>query len=147
MPRRVAARAEALRLALQAKSARDTARQHREVLIESALADYYQAAAEAERVRDAARRKAAALLTDAEHAAGPQAAVAANAVRRLRDLLGGITETAQLCGLTVPAARDLLAGRPSSGDSAAGLAPPRPAPGSAATGSRLPADEGDHRDQ
>ena len=148
MPRRVAARAEALRLALQAKSARDTARQHREVLIESALADYYQAAAEAERVRDAARRKAAALLADAEHAAGPQAAVAANAVRRLRDLLVGITETAQLCGLTVPAARDLLAGR-ALGGSNDGSAPqgPHPAQDSAPPASHLSAGEGDHRDQ
>ena len=146
MPRRVAARAEALRLALQAKSARDTARQHREALIESALADYYQAAAEAERVRDAARRKAAALLADAEHTAGPQAGVAANAVRRLRDLLGGITETAQLCGLTVPAARDLLAGRALAGDGSDPRAP-HPAQDSAAPASHLPAGEGDHRDQ
>ena len=87
------------------------ARQHREAQIESALADYYQAAAIAERIRDTARRKCEELLAEAERAAEPQDAAAAESVRRLRDLLGGIPETAQLCGLTATAIRDLLAGR------------------------------------
>jgi hypothetical protein len=112
MPRRGSARADAIRRAHEAKAARDAARQHRETLIESALADYYQAAAIAERIRDTARRKCEELLAEAERTAEPQDAAAAQSVRRLRDLLGGIPETAELCGLTVTAIRDLLAGRP-----------------------------------
>jgi hypothetical protein len=110
MPRRGSARADAIRRAHEAKAARDTARQHREALIESALADYYQAAAIAERIRDTARRKGQELLAEAERTAGPQDAAAAQAVRRLRDLLGGTAETAELCGLNAGAVRDMLAG-------------------------------------
>ena len=112
MPRRGSARADAIRRAHEAKAARDAARQHRETLIESALADYYHAAAIAERIRDTARSKCEELLAEAERIAEPQDAAAAQSVRRLRDLLGGIPETAQLCGLTAAAIRDLLAGRP-----------------------------------
>ena len=115
MPRRGSARADAIRRAHEAKAARDAARQHREAQIESALADYYQAAALAERIRDTARRKCDELLAEAERAAEPQDAAAAQAVRRLRDLLGGIAETAQLCGLSTAAVRDMLAGRPDVG--------------------------------
>jgi hypothetical protein len=111
MPRRGSARADAIRRAHQAKAARDAARQHREALIESALADYYHAAALAERIRDTGRRKCEELLAEAESAAVPQDAAAAQAVRRLRDLLGGVPETAQLCGVTVAAVRDMLAGQ------------------------------------
>ena len=111
MPRRGSARADAIRRAHEAKAARDAARQHRETLIESALADYYHAAALAERIRDTGRRKCEELLADAERTAGPQDAAAAHAVSRLRDLLGGIPETAQLCGLTTTAVRDMLAGQ------------------------------------
>lgn len=110
MPRRGSARADAIRRAHEAKAARDAARQHREAQIESALTDYYQAAALAERIRDTARCRADELLAEAERSVGPQDTAAAGAVRRLRELLGGITETAQLCGLTTAAVRDLLAG-------------------------------------
>jgi hypothetical protein len=110
MPRRGSARADAIRRAHQAKAARDAARQHREAQIEGALADYYQAAAHAGRIRDTARRKCEELLAEAERTAEPQDTAAARAVRRLRDILGGVTETAQLCGLTTAAVRDLLAG-------------------------------------
>lgn len=110
MPRRGSAKDEAIRRARAAKVARDAARQQREAQIESALTDYYLAVGLVRNTRDAARRKADALLADAEHAAAPHDAAAAKAVRRLRDLLGGITETAQLCGLTPAAARDILSG-------------------------------------
>jgi len=110
VPRRGSARADAIRRAHEAKAARDAARQHREALIDSALADYYQAAALAERIRDTARSKCGEVLAEAERTAGPQDAVAAQAVRRLRELLGGTAETAQLCGLSTAAVRDLLAG-------------------------------------
>ena len=111
MPRRGSARADAIRRAHEAKAARDAARQHREALIESALADYYQAAALAERIRDTGRRRCEELLAEAERAAAPQDAAAAESVRRLRDLLGGVPETAQLCGLTAATVRDMLAGQ------------------------------------
>jgi hypothetical protein len=120
MPRRGSARADAIRRAHQAKAARDAARQHREAQIEGALADYYQAAAHAGRIRDAARRKCEELLAEAERTAEPQDTAAVRAVDRLRDLLGGVTETAQLCGLTTATVREMLGGRqvgrPDSGD-------------------------------
>lgn len=111
MPRRGSVRADAIRRAHEAKAARDAARQHREALIESALTDFYQAAALAERIRDTARRKADELLAEAELAVGPQDTAAAHAVQRLRELLGGTTETAQLCGLTPAIVRDMLTSR------------------------------------
>ena len=113
MPRRGSARADAIRRAHQAKAARDAARQHREAQIEGALADYYQAAAHAGRIRDAARRKCEELLAEGERTAAPQDAAVAGAVRRLRDLLGGATETAELCGLSTAAVREILGGRQS----------------------------------
>ena len=115
MPRRGSARADAIRRAHQAKAARDAARQHREAQIEGALADYYQAAAHAGRIRDTARRKCEELLAEAERTAEPQDAAVAQAVGRLRDLLGGVTETAQLCGLTTTTVREILSGRQSGG--------------------------------
>lgn len=114
MPRRGTARADAIRRAHQAKAARDAARQHREALIESALADYYHAAALAERTRDTARRRCEEVFAEAERTAWPQVEAAAEAVRRLADLLGGVAETAQLCGLTAGAVRGMLSGRQSS---------------------------------
>ena len=111
MPRRGSARADAIRRAHEAKAARDAARQHREALIESALADYYQAAALAERIRDTARSKCDEVLAEAERTAEPQDTAVGQAVRRLHELLGGTAETAQLCGLSAAAVRELLAGR------------------------------------
>ena len=63
------ARAAALRRAQQAKAARDAARLRREKDIEAALADYFEATEQAERLRAEARRKADRLLTDADLAA------------------------------------------------------------------------------
>ena len=113
MPRRGSARADAIRRAHEAKAARDAARQHREAQIESALADYYHAVALAERTRDTAHRKCEELLAEGERTAEPHDAAVAGAVRRLRDLLGGATETAELCGLSTAAVREILGGRPS----------------------------------
>jgi hypothetical protein len=130
MPRRGSARADAIRRAHEAKAARDAARQHRETLIESALADYYHATATAERICDTARRKCDELLAEAERTAKPQDAAAAQAVRRLRDLLGGIPETAQLCDLSAAAVRDMLADRQAGQDAST--------PGQAARSERDP---------
>jgi len=115
MTRRGTSRAEAVRRAHEAKAQRDAARKQREADIEAALADYYQATAEASRVRSAAQRKADATLADAERAAtGPEMA-ARDAVRRLRDLLGGAVEVAELCGITAAAVRELLATKSGTG--------------------------------
>ena len=103
------ARAAALRRAQQAKADRDAERALRERQIEIALADYFEATARAERIRAEARRKADAVLGDAERAADEPLQAARAAVRRLRELLGGTTEVAALCGLTASAVRDMLA--------------------------------------
>ena len=121
---RSSARAAALRRAQEAKAERDAQRMLRETQIEAALADYYQATAETERIRSAARRKADATVAEAERAAATPAATAREAVRKLRDLLGGNAEVAGLCGITVSAVRDMLAdGHPAEGRPAAGEAP------------------------
>ena len=120
MATRGSSRANATRRALAAKSARDAARRDREAQIEGALTDYYHAAALAEKIRGIAARKREELLAEAERAAVPHDEAAARAVRRLRDLLGEIPETAQLCGLTAAAVRAMLAGQPDNG------APARP---------------------
>jgi hypothetical protein len=113
--RRGTSRAEAVRRAHEAKAQRDAARKQHEADVEAALADYYQATAEANRIRSAARRKADAALADAERAAvGPDKA-ACDAVRRLRDLLGGAAEVAELCGINAAAVRELLAAKSAAG--------------------------------
>ena len=82
------ARAAALRRAQQAKATRDAARLRREKDIEAALADYFEATDQAERLRAEARRKADRLLTDAELAAETPRQAASAAVHRLRALVG-----------------------------------------------------------
>lgn len=109
MSRRGTRRAEALRRAQEAKAQRDAERAEREALIEAALADYYQATAEAERIRDAARVKADAVVAAGERSAADSVAAARDAVRRLRELLGGNAEVAQLCGITIATVRAYLA--------------------------------------
>ena len=94
------ARAAALRRAQQAKAARDAARLRREKDIEAALADYFEATEQAERIRAEARRKADRLLTDADLAAEVPRQAAAAAVHRLRALVGTATEVASLCGIS-----------------------------------------------
>ena len=109
MPSKGSARDQARRRAMQAKAARDQARKLREDQIAAALSDYYLAAGQAQRLRDQARLKADAVLADGEHAAHVPDASAAQAVRSLRTLLGGIDEVAELCDLTPAAVRSLLA--------------------------------------
>jgi hypothetical protein len=126
MTRRGSARAEALRRAHEAKAQRDAERLHRESRIEAALADYYQATAEAERIRSAARRKADGITAEAERAVARPLATARDAVRRLRELLGGNTEVAELCGISTAAVREILASGSDLGSPADG----RPGDGS-----------------
>jgi hypothetical protein len=113
--RRGTSRAEAVRRAHEAKAQRDAARKQHEADVEAALADYYQATAEADRIRSAARRKADVTLADAERAAAGPHKTSCDAARRLRDLLGGAAEVAELCGITPAAVRELLAAKPGTG--------------------------------
>lgn len=115
MTRQGTSRAQALRRAQEAKAQRDAERMRREARIEAALADYYQAAAEAGQIRAAGRRKADGITTAAEKAAGRPLAAARDAVRRLRDLLGGNAEVAELCGISTATVRGILATRPAPG--------------------------------
>jgi hypothetical protein len=111
------ARAAALRRAQQAKAGRDAERVLRERQIEIALADWFEATARAERIRDEASRKAAAVIDAGEQAAAGPAGEARDAVRRLRELTGSNGEVAALCGISTAAVRELLA----EPDSPAGL--------------------------
>lgn len=113
-------RAAAARRAQEAKAGRDAERRAREAQIEAALTDYYQATAEAERIRAAARRKAEHLAADAERAAERPVTAARDAIRRLKDLLGGTAEVARLCGITPAQVRDILAAGPEPGTPAPG---------------------------
>ena len=121
------ARAAALRRAQEAKAQRDAERMHREAQIEAALADYYQATAEAERIRSAARRKADQISAEAEQAAARPLTAAREAVRRLKDLVGGTAKVASLCGITTAAVREILADPPGPAAPQAGSGPPVPA--------------------
>ena len=116
--RRGSSRAAALRRAQAAKAERDAERMRREAQIEAALADYYQATTEAERIRSNARHKAEATLAEAEQTAAKPVAAARDAVRRLRDLVGGNAEVAALCGITTATVREILAAAHDTGPSA-----------------------------
>jgi hypothetical protein len=110
MPRRRRVRrAAAERQARTAKAARDAERHQRERQIEAALADYYEARARVEGIREAARAKADAALADGERAATEPTAAMHAAIRTLRDLCDTNAEVAELCGLTVAQVRELLA--------------------------------------
>jgi molecular chaperone GrpE (heat shock protein) len=125
------ARAAALRRAQQAKAQRDAERTRRETQIEAALADYYQATAEAEQIRSATRRKADQITAEAEQAAAKPLTAACEAVRRLKNLVGGTAEVASLCGITTAAVREILAAAPQASDG-----PPIPVNGEASDASQ-----------
>jgi hypothetical protein len=110
----LSSRAAAARRAQAAKAQRDHERRERETRIEAALTDYYQAVAAADRIRSAAARKAEQLAADADRAAAEPDSAARDAVRRLKDLLGGSAEVARLCGISTATVRELLAAAGSS---------------------------------
>jgi hypothetical protein len=130
-------RADAERQARLAKAARDAAREARERAIEKALADYFEAWAQAEAVRAAARERADAALADGERAAAESMTAICTAIRTLRDLCGSNAEVAELCGIPVADIREfLVAARGTSGgqgDETAGLS--ETAAGTVAVGS------------
>jgi hypothetical protein len=109
MTRRGTARSAATRQAMEAKAGWDAERARHDAQVEAALTQYYQATAQTERIREAARRKADSVTEAAQRAAAAPDAAARDAVRRLRDLLGGNAEAAALCGLTPGAVRHILA--------------------------------------
>jgi hypothetical protein len=119
--RKIAARAAAQRRAQEAKAARDAENSRREDQIGAALADYYLATSQLEQIRAAARRKADRELAEAERAAAAPTAAAADAVCRLRELVGGNAEVAALCGITSAAVREMLS---SAGDPYRAAVPP-----------------------
>jgi len=142
MARRARARrADAERQAHAAKAARDEERQEREARIEVALADYYEARARVDGVREAARAKADAALADGERAATEPAAAMHAAIRTLRGLCDTNAEVADLCGLTVAQVRELLAAtrtdRNGDGETAV---PGQPGPFPPSAGSSTPDD-------
>jgi hypothetical protein len=77
-------RADAERQARLAKAARDATREARERAIEKALADYFEARAQAQAIKAAAREKADAALADGERAAAEPMTAVATAIRTLR---------------------------------------------------------------
>jgi hypothetical protein len=71
--------------------------------------DYFRAAGEADRIREQARARADALLTEATRVASVPWAAACAAVRRLRDPVGNNMQVAELCGLKPEEVRGMLA--------------------------------------
>ena len=117
VPKQGSARAAEGARQLSSRTARDT---HHEDRVEDTLAAYYKAIGHAERIRVAARRKAARVLTTArlktraitaaaERDAAAPDAEAADFLRELHGLLGGKAEVAELCGLSVKAVTAILA--------------------------------------
>jgi hypothetical protein len=102
-------RADAERQARLAKASRDAVREARERAIEKALADYFEAQAQTEAIRAAAREKADALLADGERVAAESMTAVATAIRTLRDLCDSNAEVAELCGIPVADIREFLA--------------------------------------
>jgi hypothetical protein len=100
---------QAVRRAREARAAREEALAAREEAIEVALVDYFRAAGEADRIREQARARADALLTEATRVASVPWAAACAAVRRLRDLVGNNAQVAELCGLKPEEVRGMLA--------------------------------------
>lgn len=104
-------RAAALRAAKEAKAARDRERREREEQIEGALADFYEGATAAARVRSDAKERAERIIGDAEAKASLYDAQAGEAIRALRALDQTNAEIAELCGLTPAEVRALASGR------------------------------------
>jgi hypothetical protein len=119
-----ARRADAERQAQAAKAARDAELKQREREIESALADYYEARAQLDGIREAARVRADAVLADGERAATEPAAAVNAAIRALRGLCGTNAAVAELCGLTLAEVRERLAAARAAGGSGPDAARP-----------------------
>jgi DNA-directed RNA polymerase specialized sigma24 family protein len=113
-------RARALRRARAAQAPAEARRQARQRGVEAALAAYFEAADQAERIRRTAAARAQRILAGAELAAGVHDAEAGRAVWRLRELGEANAEIARMCGTTVAKVRAMAArARVSAGNGAA----------------------------
>jgi hypothetical protein len=89
--------------------------------MEAALADYFEAAAAARRVREAAAARAEKAVAAGEQAAAVQDQAACTAIAELRGLGEVNARIAGMCGITVAAVRLMAAaGRRPGGAAAAG---------------------------
>jgi len=111
-------RARALRRARAAQAPAQARRQARQRGVEAALAAYFEAADQAERIRRAAAARAQKILTAGEQAAAVHDATAGRAVWRLRELGEVNAEIARMCGTTVAKVR-IMAARARAGADAA----------------------------
>lgn len=104
------ARAQALRRARAAAAAAEAERAARHKRVEAVLAEYFEAASAAGRIRDAAKARADKVLAAAEEAAAGHDAAACAAIARLRELGQVNAQISGLCGISVTAVR-AMAGR------------------------------------
>jgi len=104
------ARAQALRRARAASAAAAAERAARHKRVEAALAQYFESASVAGRIRDTARARADKVLAAAEEAAAEHDAAACAAIARLRELGQVNAQISGLCGISVTAVR-AMAGR------------------------------------
>lgn len=102
-------RTAAQRRARDARAQRESAWHARERQLEAALADFFAATAEADRIRSAGKAKADAALASAEIAASKPYAAACAAVLRLRQLVDTNAELAGLCGIRPDEVSEMLA--------------------------------------
>lgn len=125
------ARARALRRARAAQAPAEARRQARQRGVEAALAAYFEAADQAERIRRTAAARAQRIIAAAELAAGDHDAAAGRAVWRLRELGEVNAEIARMCGTTVAKVRAMAARARANGGGAepAGSTAPEAADG------------------
>jgi hypothetical protein len=122
------ARASAVRQARAAVESAQTERVLRHKRIEAALADYFEAASAASRIRLAAEARAEKVLAAGDQAAAVHDRAACKAIAELRGLGEVNARIADMCGITVAAVRLMAAAGRQPG-------PPRSAqPGRAASG-------------
>jgi len=121
------ARAQALRRARAAAAAAEAERAARHKRVEAALAEYFEAASAAGRIRDAAKARADKVRAAAEEAAAGHDAAACAAIARLRELGQVNAQISALCGISVTAVRAMagrgrtaMTGNPGTADGAGG---------------------------
>jgi hypothetical protein len=103
------ARARAVRRAQAAAAAGAAERVIRQQRIEAALADYFEAAAMAGRIRETARARAAKVMAAAEQAAAVHDIAACAAIAALRSLGQVNARIAGMCGISVATVRTMAA--------------------------------------
>lgn len=107
--RTTSARAAALRKARDVRAEREADRARAEARIDAALADFFEASAQAEKIEGDAVEKAAQLMRAAETEAGAVKRSAAAAIRVLRDLDQTNAQISAMTGLSVGAVRMMAA--------------------------------------